>query len=195
VLTRLQGGAAAVVVTVVVALLLALDDTDRGFRGWWEARALTTDVVAGVLVLLLTLLVVDGLLRRRQTHQRSRATGAQAAILVAQASRTQSEVVRLLDGSDARESAGEEFRTYMMMLLIAAPLLIEGSVSRQVLEAAQRLGGELARALGALHDTHDPAASRIRVTEAGTKLRTAATPLLQPLEIASLVTTDLGNQV
>jgi hypothetical protein len=195
VLTRLQGGAAAVIVTVVVAVLLALDDTDRGFRGWWEARPLTTDVVAGLLVLLLTLLVVDGLLRLRQTHQRSRATGAQAAILVAQASRTQSEVLRVLDGSDARESASEEFRTYMMMLLIAAPLLIEGSVSRQVLEAAQRLGGKLARALGALHDTHDPAESRIRVHEAGTNLRTAATPLLQPLEIASFITIDLGNQV
>ena len=193
-LTRLQGGCGAVIVTAVVAALLALDAEDRGFRGWWEARPLTTDLVAGVLVLLLTLLVVDQLLRQRQTRERSRATGAQAAILVAQATRTRDQVVSILEGSGDRESASEEFRTYMMMLLVVAPLLIEGPVSRQVLEQAQHLGGEMARALGALHESPDPAEARIRVDEAAAKLRIAATPLLQPLEIARFTTMGTTDQ-
>lgn len=58
-LTRWQGGFAAVVVTLVTFGLVILDLTDSGFRNWWADHALTTDTVAGLLVLLVTVLVVD----------------------------------------------------------------------------------------------------------------------------------------
>jgi hypothetical protein len=44
--------------------------------------------VAGLLVLLVTVLVVNQLLNRRQAGQRGHAVAAQAAILVAQAARS-----------------------------------------------------------------------------------------------------------
>ena len=44
-----------------------------------------------------------------------------------------------------RDAAGDEFRTYMMMLLVGAPVLIDATASRNFLEHAQALGGEMAR--------------------------------------------------
>jgi hypothetical protein len=71
VLTRWQGGFAAVVVTLVTFGLVILDLTDSGFRNWWADHALTTDTVAGLLVLLVTVLVVDQVVSSRQVNDRA----------------------------------------------------------------------------------------------------------------------------
>ena len=44
----------------------------------------------------------------------------------------------------------------MMMLLVGAPVLIDAIVSRNFLEQAQALGGEMARALAAMARTSGP---------------------------------------
>jgi hypothetical protein len=188
---RLNGRAAAAVVTAVVLVLIALDASDARLRHWWTGRPLTTNVVGGLLVLLLTLLVVDQLIRRRQVRERSRALAAQVVILLGQAGRATSAVGDLLDGAGDREAAGDEVRTYVMMLLVAAPLLIDTVVSRAFLEQAQRLAGELARALAALSRTSDPttiSADRLHAAEA--ELRTASKPLVQVLDVEGFMAAD-----
>jgi hypothetical protein len=50
----LQGRFAETVVTLVAVGLVVLDLADRGVQRWWAERALATDVVAGMLVLLIT---------------------------------------------------------------------------------------------------------------------------------------------
>ncbi len=86
-LTRWQGLTGAVVVTLGTVALVLLDLTDPGVRLWWLSHALTTDTVSGMLVVLLTVLVVDQVVRRRQILDRARAISAQAGIVGAQASR------------------------------------------------------------------------------------------------------------
>jgi hypothetical protein len=51
-------------------------------------HALSTDAVAGLLVLLVTVLVVDQVVSSRQLNDRARAVAAQAAIMVTQAARS-----------------------------------------------------------------------------------------------------------
>jgi hypothetical protein len=109
--TNLHGRATAAVVTAVALGLIVLDLTDARVRRWWAARALTADVVAGVLVLLLRLLVVDQLIRKRQVRERSRAVAAQVAILMGQATRSADAVSAVLEGAGAREAAGDCART------------------------------------------------------------------------------------
>jgi hypothetical protein len=179
-LSRWLGGFAALVVTLVTGALVILDVTDSGLRRWWAFHALTTDTVAGLLVLLITVLVVDQVVRLRQINSRARAVAAQAAIMVNQAIRCSQAVSQALAGSGERDAAGDEVRTYMMMLLVGAPVLIEATVSRNFLEQAQSLGGEMAHALAATARTPGqssyPAA---RLDDAVQRLRTASTPLLQ----------------
>jgi hypothetical protein len=183
VLSRWQGGFAALVVTLVTGALVILDVSDGELRRWWASHALTTNTVAGLLVLLITLLVVDQVVRLRQINGRARAVAAQAAIMVTQAIRSSQAVSQALAGSGDRDTASDEFRTYMMMLLVGAPVLIEATVSRSFLEQAQSLGGEMARALAATArtpgQTSYPAA---RLDDAVQRLRTASTPLLQVLD-------------
>ena len=180
VLSRWQGGLAALVVTLVTGALVILEVTDSGLRRWWAFHTLTTDTVAGLLVLLITVLVVDQVVRLRQINSRARAVAAQAAIMVNQAIRSSQAVSQALAGSGERDAAGDEVRTYMMMLLVGAPVLIEATVSRNFLEQAQSLGGEMAHALAATArtpgQTSYPAA---RLDDAVQRLRTASTPLLQ----------------
>jgi len=95
----------------------------------------------GLLVLLITVLVVNQLLNRRQSRQRAHAIAAQAAIMVAQAARSAKAISSLLDGSGDRDAASDGFRTYMMMLLICAPVLMDDPVARRFLEQSQYLGG------------------------------------------------------
>src|SRR5580658_11332271 len=136
-LSRWQGGSAAVVVTVVTCVLVIGDLADGGMRRWWDGHALTTDTVAGLLVVLITVLVVDQVVSARQFNDRARAIAAQAAIVVTQARRTSqavSQAVNPHDGQGDRDAAVDEFRTYMMMLLVAAPVLIDAKVSRDFLE-------------------------------------------------------------
>ena len=189
VLSRWLGGFAALAVTVVAGALVILEVTDVGLRRWWAFHALTTDTVAGLLVLLITVLVVDQVVRLRQISGRARAVAAQAAILVNQAIRSAQAVSQALAGSGDRDAAGDEFRTYMIMLLVGAPVLIDAMVSRNFLEQAQSLGGEMARALTATARTTGQARTpgqagypAARLDDALQRLRTALTPLLQVLD-------------
>jgi hypothetical protein len=70
---RLLGWPAAVLAMLITVALVVGELTDAGQRRWWAARPLTTDTVAGLLVLLVTVLVVNQLLNRRQARQRGNA--------------------------------------------------------------------------------------------------------------------------
>ena len=187
VLSRWLGGLAALVVTLIACALVILDLTDGGLRRWNDVHALTTDTVAGLLVLLITVLVADQVIRLSQINARARAVAAQAAIVVTQAIRSSQVVSQALAGSGDRDAASDEFRTYMMMLLVGAPVLIDAKVSRNFLEQAQALGGEMARALAATAKTPGQASyPTARLDDAVQQLRTASTPLLQVLDPETL---------
>jgi hypothetical protein len=178
-----RGWLAALAATLVTAGLVAAEIDDAGMRHWWSSHALTTDTVSGLLVLLITLLVVNQVVRRRQLRDRSQAVAAQAAIMMAQADRASSAVSSALDGSGDRNSASDEFRTYMMMLLVGAPVLIDAKASRNFLEQAQYLGGEMAIVLGVTPGRPSHAnASTTRLDEAVQRLKDASAPLLQVLD-------------
>src|SRR5271165_6551237 len=132
---------------LVTLTLVAGELTDAVQRRWWAARPLTTDTVAGLLVLLVTILVVNQLLNRQQAGQRGHAVAAQAAIVVAQAARSAKDVSSVIHGSGDRATASDSFRLYMTMLLTSAPVLISDPVARRFLEQAQYLGGVMARVL------------------------------------------------
>src|SRR5258708_12407993 len=87
-LTRWRSGFGSVVVVLVMLGLVIGDLTDGGLRRWWAGHALTTDTVAGLLVVLVTVLVVDQVVSMRQVRDRSRAIAAQAAIITDQAARS-----------------------------------------------------------------------------------------------------------
>jgi hypothetical protein len=176
------GWLAAILVTLVTAGLVAADVADAGMRRWWSGHALTTDTVSGLLVLLITVQVVNQVVRRRQLRGQSLAIAAQAGIMVNQAARSVRAVSAALTGSGDRDAAADEVRTYMMMLLVGAPVLIDARVSRNFLEQAQHLGGEMAHSLTTMSKTHTaPAHASERLDHAVQQLRTASTPLLQLL--------------
>jgi hypothetical protein len=180
--TRLTGWPAAVLAMLITLALVAGELTDAGQRRWWASRPLTTDTVAGLLVLLVTVLVVNQLLNRRQARQRGHAVAAQAGILVAEAARSAEAVSSVISGSGDRAAASDGFRTYTMMLLIAAPVLIDDPVARHFLEQAQYLGGVMARALAITGRSPDGAAVPGGVLDdAVRQLQSAAAPLLQLL--------------
>ena len=185
-LSRWQGGSAAVVVTLVTCALVIGDLVDGGMRRWWDGHALTTDTVAGLLVLLITVLVVDQVVSARQFNDRARAVGAQVAIIVAQAERTSREVSQAVAqglGPGDRDAASDDFRTYMIMLMVGAPVLIDAKVSRDFLEQAQALAGEMARVLGVTAGAHRRTAlPDARLEDAVKRLRAASDPLLQALD-------------
>jgi hypothetical protein len=172
-----QAGISTIVVTLVTLAFVVLDLTDENFRRWWSTRAFTTDTVAGVLVVLITVLVVNQLLRIRQLRDRSRATAAQAAIVLSQAVRATRAVSALGDSGD-RDAAADEVRTYMTMVLIAAPILIDVRTPRAFLEKAQHLGGQLAYVLGTARRSRSAASPSTVLDQALDELRAAAAPLL-----------------
>jgi len=186
VLSRWQGGLAALAVTLLAGVLVFLDLTDDGMRRWWDDHAMTTDVVGGLLVLLITVLVVDQVVRLRQIKDRARAVGVQAAILVTQASRTSRAVSQALADSGAdsgdHDAASDEFRTYIMMLLAASPVLIDAKASRSFLEQAQRLAGEMARALTVTRTPGQEKSRATRLDDAVRRLKAASTPLVANLD-------------
>jgi hypothetical protein len=188
-LTRWQGGSAAVIVTLIAAGLVIGDIADPGLRHWWVGHALTTDTVAGLLVLFITVLIADQLVRRRQLSDRTRAIAAQSAIIVGQAARSSRAVSDALIGSGDRDAAQDELRTYMLMVLVGAPVMIDAPVSRELLELAQSLGGEMARALLITRGKPQspPAALAGQIGESFGKLRAAAAPLLQVLDLDELI--------
>jgi hypothetical protein len=183
VLSRWQGGLAAIVVTLAAGTLIVLDVTDAALRHWWLAHALSTDMVSGLLGLLITVLVIDQVIRLRQINDRSRAVAAQAAIMVNQAIRSSQAVSQALANPGDRDAAGDEFRTYMMMLLVSAPVLIDAKASRDFLEQAQYLGGEMAITLGVTPGRPSHAkASTTRMNDAVQRLKDASVPLLSVLD-------------
>jgi hypothetical protein len=182
-----KGLTAAIFVTAAACALIALEISDRGVRRWWALHAFTTDSVAGLVVLLITVLVVDQVVRFQQVKNRSRATAAQAAIVMAQGSRSAKVVDDYLGKPDERDGASDEVRTYLTMVLFAAPILIDAALPRRFLEQAQHLGGELARALGT--DLHDPgavSAMRDRIDTAASGVRDAGDPLVRVLNAQQL---------
>src|ERR1700728_2961133 len=149
-LRREHGWFAALAVTLATAGLITAEVDDTGFRHWWAGHPLTTDTVAGLLVVLITVLVVDQVVRLRQVRDRARATAAPGARVMAQALRASQVVSAAVSGQGEREDAVNEIRTYAMMLLVAAPVLIEAKAARSFLEESQRLGGEMARVMKVL---------------------------------------------
>ncbi len=186
------GWPAAALAMLVALALVAGELADAAQRRWWSTHSLTTDTVSGLLVLLVTVLVVNQLLRRRQSRERGQAVAAQATIMVAQAARAARAVSALAHGSGDRDSDSDEFRTYMIMLLVGAPVLIDDPVSRRFLEQAQFLGGVLARTLTTLHGTAHAGASPpdAEFDDAVQRLKDAAAPLLQLLSPEVLSTVE-----
>jgi hypothetical protein len=178
---RLLGWLAAVLAMAITLALVAGELTDAGQRRWWAARPLTTDTVGGLLVLLVTVLVVNQLLNRRQARQRGHAVAALAAIMVAQAARSARAVSSAADGSGDRGAASDGFRTYMMMLLTGAPVLIDDPAARHFLEQAQYLGGVMARTLAAIDKPDGAAVPGDGLDDAMQQLQGAAAPFLQLL--------------
>ncbi len=195
-LSRWRDGFAAAVVVVVACILVILDVADSGLRHWWDGHALTTDTVAGLLVLMFTLLVADQVVRHRQSKNRANAVAVQVAIMMAQATRASQAALQVLGGPGDADTAFEEFRTYTMMLLAVAPVLIDDRTSRTFLEQAQHLDGEMARALTVLARAPGKEdASTAGLDEAIASLKSASGPLIQSLapEIRSAVRgEDLG---
>jgi hypothetical protein len=182
VLSRWLGGLAAAAVTLVACVLVILDLTDAGLRRWWDGHALTTDTVAGLLVLMITVLVVDQVVRLRQINAKARAVGVQVAIMMTQANRASQAVSQVVTGPGDRDTAVDEFRTYTMMLLAVAPVLIDAKASRNFLEQAQHLDGVMAFALSARDDASGQgSSSATRLDDAVQALKSASTPLLQNL--------------
>jgi hypothetical protein len=179
---RFLGWPPAVLATLITAALVVGELANAGQRRWWAARPLTTDTVSGLLVLLITVLVVNQLLNRRQNRQRGHAVAAQAAIMATQAARSVKAVSALLNGSGDRDAAADGFRTYMMILLVGAPVLINDPIARRFLEQAQYLGGLMARTLSAIDKAPDGAPMPSNgLGGAVQQLQSAAAPLLQLL--------------
>ncbi|HEX5294524.1 MAG TPA: hypothetical protein VFX25_37095 [Streptosporangiaceae bacterium] len=186
-LSRWQGGLGALIVTLVACELVILDLADHGLRRWQAEHALTTGTVPGLLVLLITVLVADQVLKLRQINDRARAVAAQDAIVTGQAIRSAQAVFQVLAGAGDRDAAGDEFRTYMMMLLVAAPVLIDARTSLAFLEQAQALGGELVRALAAARPGGQGGYPPARLDDAVRQLKDASAPLLQALARETLL--------
>jgi hypothetical protein len=168
----------AVAVTIVALGLAALDILDGPVHRWWAEHAFTTSLVGGLLVLLLTVLIADRVVHARQLRDRSRTIAAQSAIVMTQAGRSVQSAGAVLGGTGDLEAAGDDLQSYGTMLLIAAPLLIDATMSRTFLEQAQRLAGELARALHAQRRGTAGETERAHLDEAVKRLRAAAHPLL-----------------
>jgi hypothetical protein len=183
-LTVWRSGFGAVAVTLAAVALVVLDTLDEPLRRWWLDHALTTDVAAGLLVLLITVLVVDQVVGLRRARDRSRAVAAQVALIFRQALRSASALLAALEGSGERDDAAAEIRSYMVMLLVSAPVLIEARISRTFLEQAQHLGGEMIRLSTRLGRASDPVAvARARLNDAVSRLRAASEPLLSVLHL------------
>jgi hypothetical protein len=143
---------------VIAAVLVVLDIAVASVHRYWSRHSFTSSVLAGVLVLLLTVLIVDQVARLRQLRNQSRAIAIQAAIIVAQAQRTADTIVETSSSAEDREAALDELRSYMQMLFTSAPVLIGAAAPRAFLETAQRADREqLAAAFGS--DEMDPRVS------------------------------------
>jgi hypothetical protein len=189
-----RSGIPTVLVIAITALLAGLDLTDGASRHWATEHAFTTSTVSGLLVLAITILVVNQVVKIRQYRDEAQAIAAQSAILLAQASRAARAVSSAANNAEERDAASEEVRTYLTMLLIAAPVLIEISMPRAFLEQAQQLGAVLASTLAAVpkNPAGEPG-SIVRLDDAVAGLRAAAGPLLQILTPAQRAAAGAGD--
>lgn len=171
----------AATVLAITSILVVLDTSDAAVHRYWTRHSFTSSVVAGVLVLLLTVLIVDRVARFRQLKNQSRAIGAQAAVILAQAVRARDAVASAKSEDDDNQAA-DELRTYAQMLLTSAPLLINATVPRTFLETGQRVAGRLSRALRATGDEQREQA-QARLDDGIGQLRRDAAPLLAVLNL------------
>ena len=181
----------AVIVMAITAVLVVLDLSDRAVQHrYWSQHSFTSSVLSGLLVLLLTLLVVDRVNRHRQLRNQSRAVGAQAAIIVAQATRAVDAITSASPSQEDRDAAGEELRTYTQMLLVSAPVLIGADLPRRFLESAQRLAAQLYRAV---RDAGDQPVAKTGLDAGVKQLRAEAAPLLQALNLPQRAAVTAGE--
>jgi hypothetical protein len=164
----------ALTVAVIAAVLVVLDLRNGSVHRFWSRHSFTSSLLAGLLVLLLTVLIADRVVRMRQLKGQSRAMAAQAAIIVAQAERVAAVIGRGSLSAEDRDEASEELRTYLHMLLISAPVLIDARIPRAFLETAQRVAGQLFRILREAEEER----TQRRLEDAVEQLRRAAAPLL-----------------
>ncbi len=170
---------AAAAVAGILVLLSGLDLADRSFGRWAADRPFFTATFTGVLVLLVTVLIVDRLVARRDEKDQSRAVAAQATIVMAEGARATAALDEAVNGRGNRPGAEDEVKTYLTILSMATPVLLAPHFSRGFLESAQALGADLTIALA------EPAPSpetRRRLNAAVDRLRTESTPLLDFLD-------------
>jgi hypothetical protein len=110
VLTRWRSGFGSVVVVLVMLGLVIGDLTDGGLRRWWTGHALTTDTVAGLLVLLVTVLVVDQVVSRRRAPGQSTASSARLDQAVARLRAASAPLLRLLNPEELIAAGGDGSR-------------------------------------------------------------------------------------
>ena len=173
---------AAAVMGVVLALI-ALDSVDHAFNTWSDRHSFATDTVSTLLGLAVAALVVDRISARRRRRGQAQVMAAQGAMIAAQALRATQAVTSALDGSGDRDAAADELRTFMMMMLTGAPVLMDAPETRGFVETSQHLGAELARALGVTRSGERPEDIDQRLTDAAGRLRAAVEPLLQTLDL------------
>lgn len=191
---RYTAWSGALTVMAITAVLVVLDSTDASVHRYWSRHSFTSSVLAGLLVLLLTVLIVDRVTRMREVKNQSRAIAAQAAIIVAQAKRAAEAVTQSSSTEDARQEASDELRTYTQMLLTSAPVLIDAAAPRTFLEAAQRVAAQLFRVF---RDAGDKrlGQTKTELDDAVEQLQRAAAPLLEALnrEQRTAVSSDQGD--
>ena len=193
---RWQAWISAGVVTAVVLALVLLELFDRGDRRFWSNHPISADTVAGVLVVALTVVVLDQIIRQRQRRQQSRAIGAHVAIMLSQARRAVDATVALRDRDGDQVAAGDAVRAYLLVLLVGAPVLIEDPVARRFLEHAQVLAAELGRVVAPADVRNLPTGAFAgSLEEAIKQLRVAAAPLQTALsaEERSAVAGEAGK--
>lgn len=179
---RSKAWIAVAVVSAVVLTLILLELANGGVRRFWSEHSLTTDTVAGVLVVAITVVMVDQVIRHRQARDQSRAVGAHAAIMVSQAKRAVEATVALRDKAGDRATASDAVRTYLLVLLVGAPVLMQDPVARRFLEQAQVLAAELGRILSPAEVGSLPSILFAGgLDQAIEQLRDAASPLMTAL--------------
>ena len=174
-------------VTPVLAALVVLDLVDGSVSRWFDAHAFTASTISGLLLLLITVLVINRVAQIRQERDRALVTAAQAATIARQAQRSYGALTDLLkpDRDGDRDNASDEVRTYMGMLMISAPVLIDARQSRDFLEQAQNFGALMYRALSETADgTALSAQLDGRIERAVDRVKATSQPLLDILSAA-----------
>jgi hypothetical protein len=134
------------------------------------------------MVLGLTVLVVNQILSRRDYAARSRVVAAQAGFVLGQARRCVQAVCSLQRGEGDRDAAVDGARSYSLILMVAASVLIDSPVARAFLDEAQRLSGQVARILAPSDHAAPSLSDHPReLDDAINHLRAAAAPLLEVL--------------